>query len=146
MTERIHDIVDTAIANGAFTTLVAAVIAADLVDTLKGDGPLTVFAPTDDAFAALPVGTVARLVEPGQREELKALLLLHVIPGAVHARDIAGQSLRPASAGGAALDIVGHDGMTVNGARVVTADVECTNGVIHVIDRVIQPAEAGASQ
>ncbi len=145
MTEQIHDIVDTASANGSFTTLVAAVTAAGLVDTLKGEGPFTVFAPTDEAFAALPDGAVARLVEPEQREELTALLLLHVLPGAVHARDVAGQTLRPASAGGALLDVNGQGGVTVNGAKVTTADIECTNGVIHVIDRVLQPAEVGAT-
>ncbi|MCY7270468.1 MAG: fasciclin domain-containing protein, partial [Sphingomonas bacterium] len=138
MTERIHDIVDTANANGSFTTLVAAVTAAGLVESLKGDGPFTVFAPTDEAFAALPAGTVEKLVQPEQREALTALLLLHVLPGAVHSRDVAGQSLRPASAGGELLDIDGNDGVTVNGARVTTADIECTNGVIHVIDRVLQ--------
>ena len=145
MTEQIHDIVDTANANRSFTTLVAAVTAAGLVDTLKGEGPFTVFAPTDEAFAALPEGTVAHLVKPEQREQLTALLLLHVIPGAVHARDIAGKNLRPDSAGGVPLDVDGNDGVTVNGARVVAADIECTNGVIHVVDRVIQPAEAGAT-
>ncbi|MCY7279573.1 MAG: fasciclin domain-containing protein [Sphingomonas bacterium] len=142
MTEQIHDIVDTANANGSFTTLVAAVTAAGLVDTLKGDGPFTVFAPSDEAFAALPAGTVEKLVQPEQSEALTALLLLHVLPGAVHSRDVAGQSLRPASAGGELLDIDGNDGVTVNGARVTTADIECTNGVIHVIDRVLQLAEA----
>jgi len=145
MTEKIHDIVDTAAANGSFTTLVAAVTAAGLVDTLKGDGPFTVFAPTDAAFAALPAGTVEKLVEPEQRDTLTTLLLLHVLPGAVHARDIAGQALRPASAGGGPLDIDGTDGVTVNGAQVITADIECTNGVIHVIDRVLQPAAADAA-
>ena len=145
MTEQIHDIVDTAAANGSFTTLVAAVTAAGLVDTLKGEGPFTVFAPSDAAFAALPAGTVEKLVEPEQRDALTALLLLHVLPGAVHARDIAGQTLRPDSAGGGPLDINGNDGVTVNGAHVTTADIECTNGVIHVIDRVLQPAAADAA-
>lgn len=145
MTEQIHDIVDTANANGSFTTLVAAVTAADLVDTLKGDGPFTVFAPTDAAFAALPAGTVEKLVQPEQREALTALLLFHVLPGTVHARDLAGQVLRPATAGGGPLEIDGNDGVTVNGARVTTADIECTNGVIHVIDRVLQPAAADAA-
>ena len=145
MTEQIHDIVDTANANGSFTTLVAAVTAAGLVDTLKGEGPFTVFAPTDEAFAALPAGTVDKLVQPEQRDALTALLQLHVLPGAVHARDIAGQVLRPASAGGGPLDIDGNAGVTVNGARVTAADIECTNGVIHVIDRVLQPAAADAA-
>jgi len=145
MTDRIHDIVDTASANGSFTTLVAAVTAAGLVDTLKGDGPFTVFAPSDEAFASLPAGTVEKLVQPEQREALTALLLLHVLPGAVHARDVARQVLRPASAGGEPLNIDGNHGVTVNGAQVTTADIECTNGVIHVIDRVLQPAAADAA-
>lgn len=145
MTEQINDIVDTANANGSFSTLVAAVTAAGLVDTLKSEGPFTVFAPTNEAFAALPAGTVEKLVKPEQRDALTALLLLHVLPGAVHARDIAGQTLRPTSAGGGPLDIDGNDGVTVNGANVITADIECTNGVIHVIDRVLQPAAADAS-
>ena len=145
MTEQIHDIVGTAVANGSFTTLVAAVTAAGLVDTLKGEGPFTVFAPSDAAFAALPAGTVEKLVEPEQRDALTALLLLHVLPGAVHARDIAGKTLRPKSAGGDSLDIDGTDGVTVNGAHVITADIECTNGVIHVIDRVLEVAKAEAS-
>ena len=145
MTDKIHDIVDTAVAAGAFGTLVAAVTAAGLVDTLKGEGPFTVFAPTDAAFAALPDGTVEKLVQPEQRDALTALLLLHVLPGAVHSRDIAGQTLRPASVGGGPLDIDGTNGVTVNGATVITADIECTNGVIHVIDRVLQPAAADAA-
>ncbi|MEO6580435.1 MAG: fasciclin domain-containing protein [Sphingomicrobium sp.] len=145
MTEQIYNIVDTASANGSFTTLVAAVGAAGLVETLKGDGPFTVFAPTDQAFAALPAGTVEKLVQPDQRDALKALLLLHVLPGAIHARDVDGQLLRPVSAGGGQLDIDGNGGVTVNGARVTTADIECTNGVIHVIDRVIQPVGADAA-
>ena len=145
MTERIQDIVDTANSAGTFTTLVAAVTAAGLVDTLKGDALLTVFAPSDDAFGALPAGTVEKLLQPEQREALTALLLRHVIPGAVHARDIAGTVLRPASAGGEHLDIDGKNGVTVNGAKVTTADIECTNGVIHVIDSVLQPAVADAA-
>lgn len=145
MTERIHDIVDTANTAGSFTTLVAAVTAAGLVETLKGDGPFTVFAPSDAAFAALPAGTVEKLLQPEQRDALTALLLRHVLPGAINAREIAGQVLRPASAGGEQLDINGNDGVTVNGAHVTTADIDCTNGVIHVIDRVLQPAAAEAA-
>ena len=144
MTEKIHDIVDTANANGSFTTLVAAVTAAGLADTLKGAGPFTVFAPSDEAFAALPAGTIEKLVQPEQRDALTALLLLHVLPGAVRARDVDGQVLRPESVGGIPLDIDGNAGVRVNGARVTTADIECTNGVIHVIDRVLQPAAADA--
>ncbi len=133
-----HDIVDTAVAAGSFTTLVAAVTAAGLVDTLKGAGPFTVFAPSDDAFAKLPGGTVETLVKPENKDKLTAILLLHVVPGKVMAADIAGP-MTPASAGGEHLHIDTAHGVTVNGAKVVTADIACTNGVIHVIDTVLLP-------
>ena len=120
MTEQINDIVDTANANGSFTTLVAADTAAGLVDTLKSEGPFTVFAPTNEAFAALPAGTVEKLVKPEQRDALTALLLLHVLPGAVHARDFAVQSLLPASAGRAPLAINVNAPLTVIAAAVPT--------------------------
>ena len=139
MTDTVHDIVDTAVAAGSFTTLVAAVTAAGLVDTLKGDGPFTVFAPSDDAFAALPAGTVDDLVKPENKDKLTAILLLHVLPGTVMAADVAGQVMDPATAGGATVHVDGTDGVTVDGARVVTADIACTNGVIHVIDAVLLP-------
>ena len=139
MTDITHDIVDTAVAAGSFTTLVAAVTAAGLVDTLKGDGPFTVFAPSDDAFAALPAGTVDDLVKPENKDKLTAILLLHVLPGRVMAEDVAGNVLDPATAGGSTVHVDGTDGVTVDGAKVVTADIECTNGVIHVIDTVLLP-------
>lgn len=139
MTDTTHDIVDTAVAAGSFTTLVAAVTAAGLVDTLKGEGPFTVFAPSDDAFAALPAGTVDELVKPENKDKLTAILLLHVLPGQVLAADVAGQVLDPATAGGATVHVDGTDGVTVDGAKVVTADIACTNGVIHVIDAVLLP-------
>lgn len=139
MTDTTHDIVDTAVAAGSFTTLVAAVTAAGLVDTLKGDGPFTVFAPSDNAFAALPAGTVDDLVKPENKDKLTAILLLHVLPGKVMAADVAGQLLDPATAGGSTVHVDGTDGVTVDGAKVVTADIECTNGVIHVIDTVLLP-------
>ena len=100
MSDQMHDIVDTAVAAGSFTTLVAAVTAAGLVDTLKGAGPFTVFAPTDAAFAALPAGTVEDLVKPENKAKLTAILTLHVISGAVHAADISGKTLNPASVNG----------------------------------------------
>ena len=134
-----HDIVDTAVAAGSFKTLVAAVTAAGLVDTLKGDGPFTVFAPSDDAFAKLPAGTVDELVKPENKEKLTNILTLHVIPGKVMAADVSGQEMKPASVSGEALDIDGTDGVMVSGATVTSADIECTNGVIHVIDTVIMP-------
>lgn len=139
MTDTKHDIVDTAVAAGSFTTLVAAVGAAGLVDTLKGEGPFTVFAPSDDAFAALPAGTVDELVKPENKAKLTEILLLHVVPGTVMAADVSGKMLDPATAGGATVHVDGTDGVTVNGAKVVTADIACTNGVIHVIDKVLLP-------
>ncbi len=139
MTDTKHDIVDTAVAAGSFTTLVAAVGAAGLADTLKGEGPFTVFAPTDAAFAALPAGTVDDLVKPENKEKLTAILLLHVLPGAVMADDVSGKVLDPATAGGSTVHVDGTDGVTINGARVISADIACTNGVIHAIDTVLLP-------
>ena len=139
MATELHDIVDTAVAAGSFKTLVSAVTAAGLADTLKGAGPFTVFAPTDDAFAKLPAGTVDDLVKPENKDKLTAILTLHVISGAVHAADIAGKTLSPASVNGEALAVDGTDGVTVNGAKVISADIACTNGVIHVIDTVLLP-------
>ena len=139
MTDSTSDIVDTAVAAGTFTTLVAAVTAAGLVETLKGAGPFTLFAPSDDAFAALPAGTVEELVKPENKAKLTAILLLHVVPGKVMAADVAGQVMDPATAGGATVHVDGTNGVTVDGAKVITADIECTNGVIHVIDGVLLP-------
>jgi uncharacterized surface protein with fasciclin (FAS1) repeats len=133
------DIVDTAIAAGSFNTLVAAVQAADLVDTLKGEGPFTVFAPTDDAFAALPAGTVDNLLLPENKDQLVAILTYHVIPGRVMSADIAGQRLSVATVQGGELEVDATNGVMINGATVVTADVEASNGVIHVIDTVLLP-------
>jgi len=134
-----HDIVDTAVAAGSFKTLVAAVTAAGLVDTLKGAGPFTVFAPSDDAFGKLPEGTVADLVKPENKAKLAAILTLHVMAGKVMAADVSGKKLDPASVNGEKLHVDGTDGVTVNGAKVVSADIACTNGVIHVIDTVLLP-------
>ena len=134
-----HDIVDTAVAAGSFTTLVAAVSAAGLVETLKSAGPFTVFAPSDEAFGKLPAGTVAELVKPENKAKLTAILTLHVMAGKVMAADVAGQKLSPASVNGEHLHVDGTHGVTVNGANVVTADIACTNGVIHVIDTVLLP-------
>ena len=135
----LHDIVDTAVAAGSFKTLVAAVTAAGLVDTLKGAGPFTVFAPSDDAFAKLPAGTVDDLIKPENKTKLVAILTLHVMSGKVMAADVAGNKLTPASVNGETLTVDGTDGVTVNGAHVTTADIACTNGVIHVIDAVLLP-------
>ncbi|MEM6438859.1 MAG: fasciclin domain-containing protein [Pseudomonadota bacterium] len=133
------DIVDTAVGAGTFNTLVAAVQAADLVDTLKGEGPFTVFAPTDEAFAALPEGTVESLLLPENKDQLVAVLTYHVVPGKVMSADLAGQEIAAATVQGQAVSIDGRDGVTVDGANVIAADVEATNGVIHVIDAVILP-------
>ena len=119
--------------------LVAAVTAAGLVDALQGDGPLTVFAPTDAAFAALPDGTVENLLLPENIEQLQAVLLYHVVPGQVMSTDLSG-TINAATLEGATIEIVANDdGVTVNGANVVAADVPASNGVIHVIDAVLLP-------
>lgn len=139
MANATHDIVDTAVSAGTFKTLVAAVTAADLVETLKGAGPFTVFAPSDDAFAKLPAGTVDDLIKPENKAKLTQILTLHVLPGKVMAADVAGKTMAPNSVQGELLHVNGTDGVTVSGAKVTTADIECTNGVIHVIDSVILP-------
>ena len=133
------DIVDTAVSAGQFNTLVAAVEAAGLVTTLKGDGPFTVFAPTDEAFAALPEGTVENLLKPENKDQLIAVLTYHVVPGKIMSSDIAGTATMVESVQGSELDVNATDGVTVDGATVVTADIETDNGVIHVIDRVVLP-------
>lgn len=134
------DIVDTAVAAGSFNTLVAAVQAAGLVDTLKSPGPFTVFAPTDDAFAALPPGTVESLLKPENKDKLTAILTYHVLSGAVKSGDLAGKKLDAPTVQGStvAVDATGG-GVRVNDANVVAADVAASNGVIHVIDKVLLP-------
>ena len=133
------DIVDVASGAGSFNTLIAAAQAAGLVDALKGDGPLTVFAPTDDAFAALPEGTVDNLLKPENQEQLKAVLLYHVVPGKVMSSDLSG-TVNAETLQGATVEVVASgSGVTVNGANVIKADVAASNGVIHVIDAVILP-------
>ena len=139
------NIVETAAEAGSFSTLLAAAEAAGLVEALSGDGPLTVFAPTDEAFAALPDGTVASLLEPENKGQLADILKLHVIAGAAVTSDqLAGQQVTADSLNGP-LSIDGTDGVTVNGANVIAADVEASNGVIHVIDAVLLPAPAPAA-
>lgn len=133
------DIVDTAVGAGSFNTLVAAVQAAGLVDTLKGEGPFTVFAPTDEAFAALPEGTVENLLKPENKDQLVAILTYHVVPGKVMSSDIVGKKAEVASVQGGEISVDATDGVKVDGAKVVTADIETSNGVIHVIDAVILP-------
>ncbi len=136
------DIVDTAVSAGDFNTLVAAVQAAGLVDVLKGDGPFTVFAPTDAAFAALPEGTVENLLKPENLPTLQKILTYHVVPGKVLSGDLAGKALDADTAAGAKLAIDARSGgVKVGEASVVAADIETSNGVIHVIDAVLIPAE-----
>ena len=137
---RATDIVDTAVAAGNFTTLVAAVKAAGLVDTLKGTGPFTVFAPTDAAFAALPAGTVETLLKPENKAKLASILTYHVLPGRVMAKDIAGKKLDPKTVEGRTLAIdASGNAVKVNDATVAKADIVADNGVIHVIDKVLLP-------
>ncbi len=133
------DIVDTAVSAGSFKTLTTALQAADLVDTLKGKGPFTVFAPTDDAFAKLPAGTLEDLLKPENKSKLTAILTYHVVPGKVTAAEVTkmnsaktvnGQSLTISTNGGTVM---------VDNAKVVKTDILCSNGVIHVIDSVVLP-------
>ena len=132
------DIVDTAVEAGTFQTLVAAVQAAGLVETLKGDGPFTVFAPTDEAFAALPEGTVEDLLKPENIDQLTAILTYHVVPGKVMSTDLT-DDMEAATVQGATVTIDLDNGVMVEEANVVAADIETSNGVIHVIDQVILP-------
>ncbi|TGD43138.1 fasciclin domain-containing protein [Pseudotabrizicola sediminis] len=132
------DIVDTAVAAGSFNTLAAALTAAGLVDTLKGEGPFTVFAPTDEAFAALPAGTVDTLLLPENKDQLIAILTYHVVPGAVMSTDLT-EGMTAATVNGADVTITLDGGAKVNGATITTADIAASNGVIHVIDTVIMP-------
>ena len=133
------DIVDTAVGAGSFNTLVAAVTAADLVDTLKSEGPFTVFAPTDEAFGKLPEGTVESLLKPENKEKLQAILLYHVVPGNVMAADVV--KLSSAKTANDMQLAIMVDGKTVkvNDAQVIQTDIKTSNGVIHVIDTVLIP-------
>ncbi len=133
------DIVDVASANGSFNTLVAAVAAADLVDTLKSDGPFTVFAPTDEAFAALPAGTVETLLKPENKDQLVQILTYHAVPGKIAAADIPASRISVATVEGSNLHIDGRNGVKVENANVIIPDVAASNGVIHVIDAVLLP-------
>ncbi|MGG7644758.1 fasciclin domain-containing protein [Rhodovulum sp. YNF3179] len=133
------DIVDIAASNDQFSTLVAAVSAAGLVDTLKGDGPFTVFAPTNAAFEALPDGTVETLLKPENKDQLVSILTYHVVPGAVTSDQLAGQELRVDTVQGQAVHVDGTDGVMVDDATVTQADIMASNGVIHVIDTVLLP-------
>lgn len=133
------DVVDILAANDQFSTLVAAVGAADLAGTLKGDGPFTVFAPTNAAFEALPAGTVESLLQPENKDKLVSILTYHVVPGAVTSDQLAGQRLNVETVQGQTVHVDGTHGVRVNKARVIQADVAGSNGVIHVIDKVLLP-------
>jgi transforming growth factor-beta-induced protein len=133
------DIVDTAVAAGSFETLVTAVQAAGLAETLKGEGPFTVFAPTDDAFAKLPAGTLADLLKPENKGTLTAILTYHVVPGKVMAADVVGlESATTVNGKDLSIKVEG-DTVMVDSATVLQTDIECSNGVIHVIDAVLLP-------
>ena len=136
-----QDIVDTAVAAGSFKTLAKALQAADLVGTLKGKGPFTVFAPTDEAFAKLPAATLQDLLKPENKAKLQRILTYHVVAGRVSSTDVA--KMRSAKAvSGDTIDIAANGGgVTVDDAKVVKADIAASNGVIHVIDSVILPNE-----
>ena len=133
------DIVDIAASSDQFSTLVAAVSAADLVDTLKSDGPFTVFAPTNAAFAALPPGTVDTLLLPENKDQLVKVLTYHVVPGAVTSDQLAGQRLDVETVQGQTVHVNGTHGVRVNNATVTQADIIASNGVIHRIDKVLLP-------
>lgn len=133
------DIVDVASSNGDFSTLVAAVSAAGLVETLQGDGPFTVFAPTNEAFAALPAGTVESLLKPENKDKLVSILTYHVVAGNYPASSLAGQKGSLTTVQGGKLHVNGTDGVKVNGSTVIIPDVVASNGVIHAIDKVMLP-------
>ncbi len=142
MADHEHDIVETAVEAGSFKTLVAAVKAADLVSVLKSEGPFTVFAPTDEAFAKLPAGTVESLLKAENRDQLVAILTYHVVPGKVMASDVV-KIDEAATVQGQKIGIAVKDGIvSVDGAKVVKTDIETSNGVIHVIDSVIMPKKS----
>ena len=133
------NIIETAVAAGQFNTLVAAVKAADLVSVLEGDGPFTVFAPNDEAFAKLPEGTVANLLKEENRDQLIAILTYHIIPSKVTAADITGKELDLITVQGTILTVSGMMGVKVNQAEGLAFDIETSNGIIHVIDSVLIP-------
>ena len=133
-----QDIVSVAAGAGSFNTLVAAVKAAGLVETLQGAGPFTVFAPTDEAFAKLPAGTIESLLKPENKQKLVSILTYHVVPGKVMSADLTTSKVKTVNGQELAIR-VGGDGVMANNAHVVTADVAASNGVIHVIDTVVLP-------
>ncbi|MEL7335354.1 MAG: fasciclin domain-containing protein, partial [Planctomycetota bacterium] len=142
-TQPTADIVDTAVAAGSFKTLVAAAQAAGLVDALKGDGPLTVFAPTDDAFAKLPAGTVESLLKPENKGQLAAILKYHVVAGAVDSGAVVKLTSAKTLEGRSVNVSVQNGKVKINNANVVKVDIACSNGIVHVIDSVLLPPKSG---
>ena len=142
--EKQFDIIDTALSAGNFSTLAAALGAAGLIETLKGDGPFTVFAPTDEAFSKIPAATLSELLQPENKENLVAILTYHVVGGRVTADEVT--NLESAtSLQGQTVKISTKDGIRINDARVLTPDVQATNGVIHIIDAVLIPSAAATA-
>jgi len=142
--EKQLDIIDTALSAGNFSTLAAALGAAGLIETLKGDGPFTVFAPTDEAFSKIPSETLSELLQPENRGKLTAILTYHVVSGRVTADQVTGLE-SATSLQGQTLKISTKDGIKINDAKVVTADVQATNGLIHIIDTVLMPSAAATA-
>lgn len=132
-------IVDTAVDAGKFKTLVIALEAADLVETLKGKGPFTVFAPTDEAFAKLPAGTIDSLLKPENKDKLVAVLTYHVVPGKIMSADLVGKKIKARTVQGRHLTVDAVNGVVINDAKVVSADITTSNGVIHIVDKVLLP-------
>jgi uncharacterized surface protein with fasciclin (FAS1) repeats len=133
------DIVDTAVSAESFKTLVVALKAADLVDTLKGEGPFTVFAPTDDAFAKLPAGTVEELLKPENKAKLQSVLTYHVVSGKYMAKDVVTMKMAKTVNGQSFMISMDAGNVMVDNAKVVKTDIECSNGVIHIVDTVLMP-------
>lgn len=137
-----HDILETAADHGGFKTLLAAVKAAGLNETLKGSGPFTLFAPSDDAFKRLPDGAVDRFLKPENKSELTRILSYHVVAGKIASADLKGKKFDRKTVEGAELAIDGTNGVMVNKSKVVTPDIKASNGVIHVLDSVLMPPKA----
>lgn len=138
----LRDILGTALDAGTFTIFLAGVKSAGLNEFLSGAGPITVFAPTDDAFAKLPPGSIQTLLRPESRDKLRALLMHHLVIGRVVARDFLGKRMEAATADGALLLIDATKSVTIDGARLIKADIAADNGIIHVIDTVLMPPSA----
>ena len=135
------DIVETAVEAGSFNTLTAALTAANMVSTLKGEGPFTVFAPTDEAFDKLPPGTLENLLKPENKSQLQAILTYHVVPGMMMASDVSKIQEAKTVNGGDLMVKEDMGKVMINDAQVIKADIECSNGIIHVVDTVIIPEQ-----